>query len=101
MPICSICKSRFFYQSEIEPCDPCDCGECATGSLWQWNKYRAYIKWLKWKLYSWKYSRYSPICFYLNYKSLRNDINFFTGEPDPATRLQAFREAFKIVIGKY
>ena len=30
MPLCVVCYSRFYYQTQMEPAEPCDCGECWT-----------------------------------------------------------------------
>lgn len=99
MPVCSICKTWWSYQTFIEPQSPCNCGECASGTLWQWNRYRAYYKWFRWQIYCAKYSRFSPICFYLNYKSVRDDIDYMTGLSINNTRWYAFKESCKVLFG--
>ena len=30
MPLCVVCDSRFYYQTQMDPAEPCDCGECWT-----------------------------------------------------------------------
>ena len=46
MPICVICKTIYYRESEIDPAEPCYCGDMANGPLWDWGRWRAYRWWL-------------------------------------------------------
>jgi len=39
-PICALCKTEFFRQSEFEPAEPCWCGQMADCGPWQWDRWR-------------------------------------------------------------
>jgi len=40
--ICSVCRTEFYRESEIDPAERCWCGDMATGPLWEWDRWRAY-----------------------------------------------------------
>ena len=50
MPLCSVCKTEYWSQSESEPAEDCWCGDRASGPLWEWDRWAGVCRAVRYRL---------------------------------------------------
>ena len=54
-PVCRVCMTPFFRQSEIDPAELCWCGQMADCSPWQWDRWRGLKNAARYRVAMWLY----------------------------------------------
>lgn len=52
MPVCSICGTEYWRESEYDPADPCVCGETVHpgDSAWDYDGWNGVRNWLRYRV---------------------------------------------------